>query len=165
MATKLNATISGVRITFSIFPSNGYQQDGFDFKLMDETMLILSTEENNMVDWGGPDHCDPYITLAYDTLQAATDFATDDCYRLRARAVELYKNCVARKAKADEYSIAYDKLDECVGAHEVGAHEEMERLHILIDAHSPYDFGDTRNVQELFDVVAENKELDFRQES
>ena len=160
MKIELKSEISQVNITTSIFHENGYKD--VDLHLLDEVMLILSEEEDRMFAYSGPDHCDSYITLAYDNLAEVTHHAAVDSERMVARATELYENCAARKALVEAYAIPYNLLDERGCALENGTSQgmageykyicdEMERLQDLMDARAPYDFGDKRD---LSDVLA-----------
>ena len=158
--TSLYKEITEVRVATSIFPPEGYSQDGFDMHLMDETMFILSEEEEKMVSWSGPDHCDPYIVLSYDGLEEANLHAAKDSIRMHLRAIKLYQNCAARKAQVEAYSVPYNELDERGCALEnktvqgmAGEYkyvcDEMERIQDLMDARSPYEFDDKRDLSEV----------------
>ena len=160
MKIELKSAIVQVNITTSIFHENGYKD--VDLHLLDEVMLILSREEDRMFAYSGPDHCDSYITLAYDNLAEVTHHAAADSIRMSVRATELYENCAARKALVEAYSIPYNELDQrgCVienypkGA-KPGEYkyisDEMERLQDLMDARAPYEYDDKRD---LSDVLA-----------
>jgi hypothetical protein len=158
--TSLYKEITEVRVATAIFPPEGYSQDGFDMHLMDETMFILSEEEEKMVSWSGPDHCDSYIVLSYDGLEEANLNAASDSQRMHLSAIKLYQNCAARKAQVEAYAAPYDELDQRGCDIENGKHtpaegeykeisDEMERIQDLIDARSPYEFGDKRDLSEV----------------
>ena len=76
MKIELTSEINRVLVATSISPENGYGD--VDFHLLDEMMLILSEEEDKMVEYDGPNHCDPYITLAYDNIVDAYELASVD---------------------------------------------------------------------------------------
>ncbi len=160
MKIELKSAIGQVNVTTSFFHENGYQD--VDLHLLDEMMLILSEEEDRMFAYDGPNHCDPYITLAYDNLADASEFARADSERMLKRANELYENCAARKALVEAYSTPYNELDQrgCDLENEkdqgmAGEYkyicDEMERLQDLMDARAPYEYDDKRD---LSDVLA-----------
>lgn len=160
MKPNLDKEIGGVLVTVSIFPPDGYQN--VEMSLLNETMLILSEEFGDLIEEAdGPCHRDSYAILVYKDLDAASA-APDDAEKIRARAVELYENCAARKALVEAYAAPYDELDQRGCDIENGKHtpaegeykeisDEMERIQDLIDARSPYEFGDKRD---LVDVLA-----------
>ena len=168
--TRLDSEITQVRVTFSIFPPEGYGQDGFDIPLMDEAMLILSEEEHDtLVDWNGCDHCDPSITLEYETMGAAAT-AEEDRVRLVQRARLLYENCVARKelretviqplydaVDARGCDIENKKVTPKPGEYKALC-DEQERLQGILDALAEYR-GVHEDNRELEDVLSASESV------
>lgn len=161
MKVELKSEIGQVNVTTSIFHENGYKD--VDLHLLDEVMLILSKEEDRMFAYSGPDHCDSYITLAYDNLAEVTHHAAADSTRMRLRATKLYENCAARKALVEAYAIPYNELDErgCALENKTAQGmpgeyryicDEMERLQDLMDASAPYEFDDKRDLKDVLAV-------------
>ena len=162
MRIELKSEINRVLVATSISPENGYGD--VDFHLLDEMMLILSEEEDKMVEYDGPNHCDPYITLAYDNIVDAYELASADSERMRKRAIELYENCAARKALVEAYATPYNELDQRGCDIENKVHtptkgeyqeicDEMERLQGLMDARAPYEYDDKRDLSEVLASV------------
>lgn len=164
--TRLDSEITQIRVSFSIFPPEGYSQDGFDIALMDEAILILSEEEHDqLVDWGACDHCDPFITLEYESLEDAWKKVAADKTRLLARAKLLYENCYARAAlREDVIQPQYDTVDERAVRIENQTAEnvqpgeykrlcdEQERLQGILDALAAYK-GVHEDERSLEDVL------------
>ena len=162
MRIELKSAIGQVNVTTSFFHENGYQD--VDLHLLDEMMLILSEEEDRMFAYDGPNHCDPYITLTYDNIAEASEFARTDSERMLKRANELYENCAARKALVEAYSTPYNELDQrgCdienktytpVEGEYKEICDEMERLQDLMDARAPYEHGDKRDLSDVLAAV------------
>jgi hypothetical protein len=162
MKIELKSEIGQVNVTTSFFHENGYKN--VDLHLLDEVMLILSTEEDKMTQYDGPGHCDPYITLAYDNLVEANELAAADSERMTARVTELYENCAARKALLEAYSIPYNELDQrgCDIENDPESakpgeykyiSDEMERLQDLMDARAPYEYDDKRDLSDVLAAI------------
>ena len=151
MNQHFDKQITQVRVTVSIFAPDGYKT--VDLNLLDQTMMLLSRENEDLVgESSGPDHCDPYVVLEYDTFDAA--FVADvDAERMRSEAIRLYEWVSTRKQIRDIHQKTWDGLDERGVAIEndpksakPGEYkticDEMERTQELLDMHAPIEFGD-----------------------
>ena len=160
MSLTLDAQIADVRVQVSIFHKDGYRT--VDLDLLNETMTILGAEEDDLVsEWSGPDHCDAYLMLNYETWADAHDNALADTERLRARATEVYADCARRKELRETViQPLYDAVDArgvAIENREVtpkpGEYksicDEQERLQGLLDSLAPYEFDDSRDLADV----------------
>ena len=151
MSQHFDKQITQVRVTVSIFAPDGYKT--VDLNLLDQTMMLLARENEDLVgECSGPDHCDPYAVLEYDTFDAAL-VADVDAERMRTEAVRLYEWVSTRKEIRDAHQTEWDKLDKRGVAIEndpksakPGEYkticDEMERVQGLMDLHAPIEFDD-----------------------